>query len=103
MWDSLKIAGFWQGEVWNKRKNGEIYPEWLSISKCVDPNNNEVSYMAIFNDITSIKNADKKLKYYARHDHLTGLLNKSQFEYMLNQTIRSAIRHQRKFALFLLT
>ena len=99
MWDSLSHYSKWQGEIWNKRKNGEVYPEWLSITKLIDPRSKEINYMAIFTDITSLKEADKKLHFYANHDHLTGLLNKVQFENILNQTINSAVRNNKKFAL----
>lgn len=99
MWTYLKHHGRWQGEIWNKRKNGEIYPEWLSITEIKDNTTFELNYMAIFTDITSLKEADKKLHFYANHDHLTGLLNKIQFENMLDQTINSAIRNNKVFAL----
>jgi len=99
MWTYLKNHGRWQGEIWNKRKNGEIYPEWLSITEIKDNTTSELNYMAIFTDITSLKEADKKLHFYANHDHLTGLLNKIQFENMLDQTINSAIRNNKVFAL----
>ncbi|RXJ91142.1 hypothetical protein CRV01_02370 [Arcobacter sp. CECT 8983] len=99
LWDSLIHLGSWQGEIWNRRKNGEVYPEWLSITKVIDKNTNELNYMAIFTDISSLKETDKKLQFYANHDHLTGLLNKAQFENMLNKTIAKAVRNTRKFAL----
>ena len=99
LWDSLQHHGKWQGEIWNKRKNGEIYPEWLSITKVVDQETKEITYMAIFTDITSLKDADKKLHFYANHDHLTGLLNKVQFENMLEQSLNRAVRNNSKFAL----
>jgi len=99
MWETLEHYGKWQGEIWNRRKNGEIYPEWLSITKLVDQQTKEQNYMAIFTDITSLKEADKKLHFYANHDHLTGLLNKVQFENMLEQSINSAVRNSKKFAL----
>ena len=99
MWDTLQHYGRWQGEIWNKRKNGEIYPEWLSITKIVDPQTKEITFMAIFTDITSLKEADKKLYFYANYDHLTGLLNKVKFESMLEQSINSAVRNSTKFAL----
>ncbi len=98
LWDNLKYHGKWQGEIWNKRKNGEIYPEWLSITK-IDTSDSQTNYMALFTDISSVKEADKKLHFYAKHDHLTGLLNKVQFELMLNNSINRAKRNGNKFAL----
>jgi len=100
LWESLKFNGKWQGEIWNKRHNGEIYPQWLSISKLIDKDTSEVNYIAIFSDITSLKEANKKLHFYANHDHLTGLFNKVQFSNMLEQTINGAVRNKQEFALF---
>lgn len=99
LWDNLKHYGRWQGEIWNRRKNGEVYPEWLSITKIKDYMNNDTNYMALFTDISSIKEADKKIHFYAKHDHLTGLLNRVQFENMLKHTIDRSERNKRKFAL----
>lgn len=99
LWDNLIYHGKWQGEIWNRRKNGEVYPEWLSITKIKDPNTNEINFMALFTDISSIKEADKKLQFYAKHDHLTGLLNKVQFENILNFSIERAKRNNSKLAL----
>lgn len=100
MWDSLKNNNSWQGEIWNRRKNGEIYPEWLSIAKALNPKYNEEFYIAIFTDITNLKDADKKLYYYANHDLLTGLANRVQFESYLKNAIASTKRHNSKLALF---
>jgi diguanylate cyclase (GGDEF)-like protein/PAS domain S-box-containing protein len=99
MWESLNYHGQWQGEVWNKRKNGEIYPEWLSISKIEDPLSTEMNYIALFTDISSLKENARKLEFYANYDSLTGLLNRAQFETLLNHTIESAKRNNRQFAL----
>lgn len=99
MWESLVQYGYWQGEIWNRRKNGEIFPEWLSISSSIDTNNKEKNYIALFTDISSIKESDKKLHFLANYDQLTGLLNRVQFENLLNHTIKSAQRNNRKFAL----
>ena len=100
MWESLKNNSSWQGEIWNKRKNGEIYPEWLSIAKAVNPKYNEEFYIAIFTDITSLKEADRKLHFYANHDVLTKLANRVQFESHLKSTIESCKRRDNKIALF---
>ncbi len=100
MWNSLKNNSSWQGEIWNKRKNGEIYPEWLSIAKAVNPKYNEEFYIAIFTDISTLKEADKKLHFYANHDVLTKLANRGQFESHLKSTIESCKRRNEKIALF---
>lgn len=100
MWLSLKNNSSWQGEIWNKRKNGEIYPEWLSIAKAINPKYNEEFYIAIFSDISSLKETDKKLYFYANHDVLTKLANRVQFETHLKSTIESCKRRKEKLALF---
>lgn len=99
MWSSLIHNGKWQGEIWNKRKNGEIYPEWLSINKASSPKYNEEFYIAVFTDISSIKETDRKLYFYANHDPLTGLANRVQFESQLKKNIESAKRRNEKMAL----
>ena len=100
MWESLKNNSSWQGEIWNKRKNGEVYPEWLSIAKVFNPKYNEEFYIAIFTDVTSLKEADKKLYFYANHDVLTKLANRVQFESYLKSNIESCKRRNEKLALF---
>lgn len=100
MWESLKNHSTWQGEIWNKRKNGEIYPEWLSIAKALNPKYNEEFYIAIFTDITSLKEADRKLYFYANHDVLTKLANRVHFESHLKSTLESCKRRNTKIALF---
>ncbi len=100
MWESLKNNSAWQGEIWNKRKNGEIYPEWLSIAKTINPKYNEEFYIAIFTDITSLKEADRKLYFYANHDVLTKLANRVHFELHLKSAIESCKRRDNKLALF---
>ncbi|MCT7570418.1 putative bifunctional diguanylate cyclase/phosphodiesterase [Aliarcobacter butzleri] len=100
MWASLKNNSAWQGEIWNKRKNGEIYPEWLSIAKALNPKYNEEFYIAIFTDISSLKEADEKIHFYANHDILTKLANRVQFESHLKSTIESCKRRESKMALF---
>lgn len=99
LWSSLIHNGKWQGEIWNKRKNGEIYPEWLSINKAVSPKYNEEFYISVFTDISSIKETDKKLYFYANHDPLTGLANRVQFEAQLKKSIEACKRRNDKIAL----
>ena len=90
LWQQLLEQGCWQGEIWNKRKNGEIYPEWLTINR-VDPCADELAnYVAIFSDISSIKNAQCKLEYLARHDELTMLANRTVFQEQLGAQVALA-------------
>ncbi len=76
MWRCLTTAGRWQGEIWNRRKNGEIYPEWLSISDMRDSEGRVTNYIGIFYDITDQKEAQQQIEFLAYHDGLTGLPNR---------------------------
>lgn len=79
MWSSLLRSGSWQGEIWNKKKNGDIYPEWLTISTIKDANGRPRYYLAVFRDITSHKRREERLKKLAQYDTLTGLPNRRLF------------------------
>lgn len=97
MWESLTQNGTWQGEIWNKRKNGEIYPEWLSITRVEDKNTTTKNFfIAIFTDITNLKEADKKIYFYANHDHLTGLANRLNIESRFAHSLEIAKRKKEK-------
>ncbi|MDD5229460.1 MAG: EAL domain-containing protein [Methylococcales bacterium] len=75
MWQSLKNFDAWQGEIWNRRKNGEIYPEWLNLSS-VKNEGIVTHYIATMSDITNYKNAEDKIHQLAFYDPLTGLPNR---------------------------
>jgi diguanylate cyclase (GGDEF)-like protein/PAS domain S-box-containing protein len=75
-WRKIKNDGYWQGEIWNKRKNGEIYPEWLNISSIKDIEGNISNYICQFTDITNRKKSEEELHFQAYHDTLTGLPNR---------------------------
>ncbi len=75
MWHDLIETGQWQGEIWNRRKSGEAYPEWLSISAITDGRGTTTHYVAVFHDITELKRKDELVRHQAYHDALTGLPN----------------------------
>jgi diguanylate cyclase (GGDEF)-like protein/PAS domain S-box-containing protein len=75
-WHKLINEGCWQGEIWNKRKNGEIFPEWLNISSIKDGNGTISNYICQFTDITSRKKSEEELHFHAYHDTLTSLPNR---------------------------
>ena len=99
MWRAIKDKGFWQGEIWNKRKNGEIYPEWLTINRVDDNHGNIEHFVSVFSDITDIKNAQRKAEYLAAHDVLTGLPNRTLFQDRLRHTLAQARRKNERVAL----
>jgi len=80
---SLKQYGRWQGEIWNRNKDGKVYPEWLNISVIYNQNDRPSHYIGIFSDISHRKEAEQKLIFLANHDVLTGLANRA----LLNRTI----------------
>lgn len=94
MWQKILETDHWQGEIWNRRKNGEIYPEWLSIALVRDGNGAISHYVGLFSDITKRKQAEKKIYFRANHDVLTGLCNRMLFAERLEQTIKQARRTQ---------
>ncbi|MCA1929049.1 EAL domain-containing protein [Rheinheimera sp.] len=102
MWQRLQQQGYWQGEIWNKRKNGEIYPEWLSISAVRDENGAINQYAAIFSDITERKKREQKIHELAYFDELTGLANRRLFQDRLEQALANAKRHNHQLAVLFL-
>ncbi|MCK9395678.1 MAG: EAL domain-containing protein [Methylobacter sp.] len=76
MWSSLRNTGTWQGEIWNRRKNGEIYPEWLTITSVKDNNGDITHYIGMLTDITEYKTAEEQIRQLAFYDPLTGLPNR---------------------------
>lgn len=87
MWEAICGNSRWQGEIWNRRKDGVDYPEWLNISVVRDDAGAIINYIGVFADITSIKEAQDKLEYTAHHDALTGLPNRLLFRDRLEQAL----------------
>ena len=92
MWHSLHETGQWRGEVWNRRKNGELYPEWLTLSTVRSADGTPLFYAGVFSDITSVKQSAQKLEHLALHDPLTDLPNRMLFNARLNHAIEHATR-----------
>jgi len=90
MWHNLTASGHWQGEIWNKRKNGELYPEWLTISAVLDQHDDISHFVGVFADISSLKHAQARLDHQAHHDPLTGLPNRMLFEARLRAALEDA-------------
>lgn len=99
MWHSLKTFGHWHGEIWNRRKNGEVFPEWLSISAVNDASGATTHYLGIFTDLSDKKDAEATIQYLSSHDVLTGLPNRLLFQDRLDTALAFASRDGRKVAL----
>lgn len=102
MWASLMENGNWQGEVWNRRKTGEIYAEWLSINTVCDPEGRLTHYVAAFSDITERKSSEERIRHLAHYDVLTDLPNRTLFFDRLQQALTQAQRVGGKLALLYL-
>ena len=85
MWHALLTKGKWEGEIWNRRKDGQIYAEWLTISAVKDEQGAVINYIAHFVDLSPWKAAVTEIEFLANHDALTGLANRRKFFQVLNQ------------------
>ncbi|WP_410474757.1 EAL domain-containing protein [Guyparkeria sp. TX1] len=102
MWQALEQDGHWQGEVWNRRRNGETFPEILSISTVTDRDGNISHYVGLFVDISRQKENESKLDFLAHHDPLTGLPNRLLMMARLEQLIDVARREGRSVAVLMI-
>jgi diguanylate cyclase (GGDEF)-like protein/PAS domain S-box-containing protein len=95
IWQQINRKGFWSGEIWNRRKDGSIYPEWISIVEMRDEKSGKVKeYVAVFSDISQRKRDEEQIRRQANYDALTGLPNRSLFFDRLNQAVISARREK---------
>ncbi len=99
MWSSLLASGRWEGEVWNRRKSGEIFPEWQIISTVKDAQGNPVEFVSLFIDITQKKRTEAEIVYRANYDALTGLPNRNLMAERLGQALKKAHREGLRVAL----
>jgi diguanylate cyclase (GGDEF)-like protein/PAS domain S-box-containing protein len=102
MWLSLDESGQWQGEIWNKRKSGEIYPEWLSITALKDDGHQVIRYIGVFADLSSRKFTNSLVDQLINHDHLTELPNRLMFRNHLKKAILRAHGERKQAALLYL-
>jgi len=105
MWESINRTDAWQGEIWNRRKNGEMFPEWLIITAVKEPdekNEHVNNYVASFSDITSRKAAEEEIKQLAFYDPLTQLPNRRLLQERLKHSIDVERRDGKRLALLML-
>jgi diguanylate cyclase (GGDEF)-like protein/PAS domain S-box-containing protein len=99
MWNTIKLEDRWHGEVQNKRKTGEIYYEWLTITAVKDSNGRVLNYVGVFADISDIKHSQNKLHDLVNHDPLTGLPSRHLLNELLEHAIKRAERENHQIAL----
>jgi len=102
MWDSIQSTGSWQGEIWNRRKNGDIYPEWLTITAVKDAGGVVTHYVGTMIDITARKAIEDRVHHLAHYDVLTDLPNRALLSDRLHQALAQAKRDKSKLALIFL-
>jgi diguanylate cyclase (GGDEF)-like protein/PAS domain S-box-containing protein len=100
--DSLQQTGHWRGEIWSRRRDGQIYPQLLTINVVRNAQGEAVNYVGVFSDITSIKHAQAELERLAHFDAVTGLANRVQFQKRLAQGIEYAAQQGSCMAVLLL-
>ena len=102
MWRSIKQTGRWQGEVWNRRKSGEIYPQMLSIATICDGQGEVVNHIGIIADISERKAVQQRIEYLAHFDPLTALPNRTLLNDRIEQLLQTSARNQEKFSVMFL-
>ena len=101
MWNEITTTGQWQGEIWDKRKNGEIHAKWVTINTIRDNDGMIHRYVALFSDITEKKKSEELIWRQANFDTLTGLPNRDMFRDRLGQEVKKSIRAELPLALLL--
>ena len=102
IYSTLAEKGEWSGEIWNRRKSGEVYPQWQTICAIHDDSGELSHYVAVFSDISAIKHSERELAYLAHHDPLTDLPNRMLFNDRAEQALAAAQANKRGCALLLL-
>lgn len=92
--DAIRVSGSWHGEVWERRKNGEVYLKWTSVCAVKNAQNKTTHYFSIFTDITERKRSEDRINYLAYYDALTGLPNRALMHKLIDQALFEAQRDQ---------
>lgn len=102
MLQTLTESGFWRGEILNRRKDGTVFPELLSVSVVKNDRGDIINYLGVFSDITNLKQSEEKLEHLAHYDSLTGLPNRVQFQLHLQHAVSRSERSNQQCALLYL-
>lgn len=99
MWECLTTQGSWRGEIWNKARDGRIYPEMLTISAVQSADGATANFVGLFSDISAMKDHERELEHLAQYDKLTDLPNRALLADRLNQAMARAARHSHHIAI----
>ncbi|OOY96981.1 hypothetical protein BOW22_11360 [Solemya velum gill symbiont] len=102
IWASLRETGRWQGEIWNHRKNGDVYPAWMTIDTIRDEKGQLDQFVSVYSDISAIKESEERLQFLAHHDPLTKLPNRLLFSARLEHALQHAHRQNELVAVMFL-
>lgn len=102
MWQQINTCGMWQGEIFNRKKNGQVYPEWQSITAIKNNKGELTNYVSIFMDISKSKESEEHIRRMANYDGLTGLANRNLLNDRMSQAFASAHRQHTKLAVMYL-
>ncbi|UUY09282.1 EAL domain-containing protein [Pseudomonas sp. J452] len=102
LWHALEQRGAWSGEIWNRRKDGEVFPMWQCIRSIHDETGNLSHYVAVFSDISALKRSQHELDYLAHHDPLTTLPNRLLLSERIEQAVQRAQNSKQRGALLLI-
>lgn len=102
MWESLTCHAFWEGEIWNRRRDGTLIPELLSISRVDDPDSGDCRYVAVFADVTDLKRSSERIEFLAHNDPVTELPNRTLLLTLLEQALKDSHHRQDEVALLML-
>lgn len=102
MWKTIAEKGQWSGEIWNQRKDGDVYPEWLLILAVYGEHGKAERYIGIFTDISDQKSAEEELRKLAHQDSLTGVANRYHYQTRMASIIETSATYNQKVAMFFL-
>ncbi|MEO5340239.1 MAG: EAL domain-containing protein [Magnetococcus sp. MYC-9] len=102
LWQTLTETGYWQGEFWSRRKDGQTYPQWLTISAVRDPIGSIQNYIGVFSDLTALKESEESLLHLLGHDTLTDLPNRHLFQERLSFALDNTVSREGMVAILLL-
>ncbi|MDA3947772.1 MAG: EAL domain-containing protein, partial [Spirochaeta sp.] len=98
LWAKIQTTGTWEGEIWNRRKTGEVFPEWLAIQAIYDEMGQVTNYVAVFHDLTELRKKEEEVEFSTNYDALTRLPNRLSFLERVDAAIRNARRHETSVA-----